>query len=238
MVSAREPLRFAPGSDVAYTSTNFLLLGMLIEQRTGRSFDDNLRERLLIPLGLEDLVHLPPSPGAPNQATAGILTSTEDLLRWGSALYRDGRVVDARSLTTMMTIDPVTGLGGGTFGYCPCTMTPDEQPVFTYVGHSGGTTILRYAASEDLVISINLSGSVWTPEMVQATADFFEMVRAIVRSHDAAAHPAPPAPADPMAPSNAASADPIAPSDPPSTEPSAPADNALEPVDSEPSDDA
>jgi CubicO group peptidase (beta-lactamase class C family)/peptidoglycan/LPS O-acetylase OafA/YrhL len=227
MVSAREPLRFAPGSDVAYTSTNFLLLGMLIEQRTGRSFDDNLRDRLLTPLGLEDLVHLPSSPGAPNQATAGLLTSTEDLLRWGSALYRDGRVVDAQSLTTMTTIDPVTGLGGGTFGYCPCTMTPDEQPVFTYVGHSGGTTILRYAASEDLVISINLSVSVWTPEMVQATADFFEMVRAIVRSHDAAAHPAPSAPADPTAPSDA-----------PSTEPAAPADTAVEPTLAEPSDGA
>lgn len=194
MASAREPLKFAPGTGVAYTSTNYLLLGMLIEQRTGRSFDENLRERLLTPLNLDEVVHLPSFPSSPNQATAGVLTSTADLLRWGAALYRDGRVVSAESLETMTTIDPVTGLGGGTFGYCPCTMTPEGQPVFTYVGHSGGTTILRYAATEDLVISVNLSGSVWTLEMVQATADFFEMARAIVRHYDAAGNPTPPSP--------------------------------------------
>jgi CubicO group peptidase (beta-lactamase class C family)/peptidoglycan/LPS O-acetylase OafA/YrhL len=203
MTSAREPLQFVPGNGTAYASTNFLLLGMLIEQRTGRSFDDSLRQRLLTPLGLDEVVHLPSLPGLPNQGTAGVVTTTADLLRWGSALYRDGRVVNARSLEAMTTIDPVTGLGGGTFGYCPCTMTPDSRPVFAYVGHSGGTTILRYAATEDLVLSVNLSGSVWTPEMVQATADFFEMVRAIVRHHDAVARAeelalqTPPAPAEP-----------------------------------------
>ena len=120
----------------------------------------------------------------------------------------------------MTTIDPVTGLGAGTFGYCPCTMTLDGRPEFTYVGHSGGTTILRYAATDDLVISINLSGSVWTTEMVQATADFFEMARAIVRNHDAIAHPQAPAQTEPTAP---AEPEPAAPEIAPSTEPSEPA---------------
>lgn len=181
--SASEPLRFRPGTDVAYSSTNFLLLGMLIEERTGKSFDDNLRERILSPLALDGVTHSASQPGMPNQATAGILTTTSDLLRWGSALFRDGRVVSAASMDQMLTIDPVTGLGGGTFGYCPCSLTIEGDPVFTYVGHSAGTTILRYAAGDDLVLSLNLSVSVWTPEMLQATADFFELARAIVQAH-------------------------------------------------------
>ena len=189
MISAKYPLQFTPGTKVAYTSTNFLLLGMLIEQRTGRTFDQLLHERLLSPLGLDNVTHLPSVPGAPNYSTAGILTSTADLLRWGAALYRDGTVVSAHALDLMTTIDIETGLGAGTYGYCPCTMNPDGRAVFDYIGHSGGTTILRYAAAEDLVITVNLSVSVWTPEMVQATAEFFETVRAIIHTHDAETQP-------------------------------------------------
>jgi hypothetical protein len=148
----------------------------------------------LSPLALDGVTHSASQPGMPNQATAGILTTTADLLRWGTALFRDGRVISAASLEQMLTIDPVTGLGGGTFGYCPCSLTLEGEPVFTYVGHSAGTTILRYAAGDDLVMSLNLSASVWTPEMLQATADFFELSRAIVRAHTPP--PSSPAPAD------------------------------------------
>ena len=189
MISAKQPLQFVPGSQAAYVSTNYLLLGMLIEQRTGRSFDDLLRERLLVPLGLDAMTHDPPAPAAPNFSTAGIQTTSSDLLRWATALYRDGRVVSPTALDLMMTIDPDTGLGAGTFGYCPCSVTPEGRPVFEYVGHSGGTTILRYAAAEDLVINVNLSVSVWTPDMVQATNELFELVRAVVRGQDASAAP-------------------------------------------------
>jgi CubicO group peptidase (beta-lactamase class C family)/peptidoglycan/LPS O-acetylase OafA/YrhL len=192
MASAAEPLLFEPGTGTQYASTNFLLLGMLVEQRTGDSFDDNLRMRLFEPLALDGVSHLGSLPGMPNHATAGILSSTADLLRWGTALYRDGRVVSARSLDLMNTIDPVTGLGGGTFGYCPCSLSAEGEPLFTYVGHSGGTTILRYALGDDLVMSLNLSVSVWTLDMVQATADFFEMARAIVRAHTPVPPPAAP----------------------------------------------
>ena len=186
MVSGHQPLQFTPGTSVGYASTNYLLLGMLIEQRTGRSFDDLLRERILIPLDLNGMTHMASVPGAPNFSTAGILTNSADLLRWATALYRDGRVVSPHGLELMMTIDPDSGLGGATYGYCPCSVTPDGRGVFEYVGHSGGTTILRYAAAQDLVISVNLSGSVWSTEMVHATTEIFEIVRHVVREEDAA----------------------------------------------------
>jgi D-alanyl-D-alanine carboxypeptidase len=47
-----EPL-FAAGSGWAYTDTGFLLLGLVIEAASGRSYHDLVTERFLVPLGLE-----------------------------------------------------------------------------------------------------------------------------------------------------------------------------------------
>ncbi|RDC69691.1 class A beta-lactamase-related serine hydrolase [Rhodovulum sp. 12E13] len=49
----REPL-FAPGDGWAYSDTGYILLGLVIEQVTGRAYHDEVRERFLAPLGLDD----------------------------------------------------------------------------------------------------------------------------------------------------------------------------------------
>ena len=49
----REPL-FAPGARWAYSDTGYILLGLVIEEVTGRPYYDELRERFLAPLGLDD----------------------------------------------------------------------------------------------------------------------------------------------------------------------------------------
>jgi CubicO group peptidase (beta-lactamase class C family) len=47
-------LAFEPGSRGAYSSSNYHLLGMILERVTGRSYEALLRERILEPLGMED----------------------------------------------------------------------------------------------------------------------------------------------------------------------------------------
>jgi len=49
----REAL-FAPGAGWAYSDTGYILLGLVIEQVTGRAYHDEVRERFLAPLGLDD----------------------------------------------------------------------------------------------------------------------------------------------------------------------------------------
>ncbi|PHN04573.1 serine hydrolase domain-containing protein [Flavilitoribacter nigricans] len=44
---------FAPGSDVAYSNTNYILLGQLIEQIEGKAFYEIFREKISEPAGLE-----------------------------------------------------------------------------------------------------------------------------------------------------------------------------------------
>ncbi len=48
------PLDFAPGSRHAYSNSNYLVLGHLVEKLTGQRFGDFLRENVLTPLGLKD----------------------------------------------------------------------------------------------------------------------------------------------------------------------------------------
>jgi D-alanyl-D-alanine carboxypeptidase len=44
---------FPPGKDFRYSNTNYILLGMVIERATGRPLPEQIRTRLLEPLGLE-----------------------------------------------------------------------------------------------------------------------------------------------------------------------------------------
>jgi CubicO group peptidase (beta-lactamase class C family) len=49
---AKSPLQFRPGTQWAYSNSNFLLLGAIIERRTGRQFTSLVEEEIFRPLGL------------------------------------------------------------------------------------------------------------------------------------------------------------------------------------------
>ncbi len=44
---------FAPGTDIQYSNTNYVLLGMIAEKLTGKSIGEELHRRFLTPLGLD-----------------------------------------------------------------------------------------------------------------------------------------------------------------------------------------
>ena len=45
---------FAPGTDVQYSNTNYILLGDIIEKVTGKPYHEVFREKIFIPFGLND----------------------------------------------------------------------------------------------------------------------------------------------------------------------------------------
>jgi D-alanyl-D-alanine carboxypeptidase len=49
----RQEPYFAPGQGVYYANTNYILLGLIIEAATGRSYGTELSDRILDPLGLD-----------------------------------------------------------------------------------------------------------------------------------------------------------------------------------------
>jgi len=48
-----KPLAFKPGSQVRYSNTNYIALGLVIEKVTGRTYAEELEQRIFRPLGLE-----------------------------------------------------------------------------------------------------------------------------------------------------------------------------------------
>lgn len=120
-----KPLDFTPGEKMSYSNSGYLVLGYVIEQISGGSYANFVRENIFRPLGMKDSGYdsntaiIPrraagytPSPAGPVNAAfihmsiphaAGALYSTtEDLLRWELGLF-GGNVISATSLSKMTT---------------------------------------------------------------------------------------------------------------------------------------
>jgi len=152
---------FAPGSQLSYSNTNYILLSMIVRAATGNTIASELQSRLFEPLGLRHTsfptlseIHgwhthgyLPLEDG-PYDVTAwspsgfgaagAILTNADDLARFYRALLR-GRLIPARLLKAMQTIDPVatgglpdSGILGGGWGL---GLLREQFPCGTAWGH-------------------------------------------------------------------------------------------------------
>ncbi|MGQ0840989.1 serine hydrolase [Actinokineospora sp.] len=55
-VAAAKPLNFEPGTKFEYSNTNYIALGLLIKAVTGKSYEEEIRTRILEPLGLRNTV--------------------------------------------------------------------------------------------------------------------------------------------------------------------------------------
>ena len=66
-----QPPNFAPGTDWAYSNTNFLLAGMVIESVTGHSWRHEVTARIIRPLGLRDTYLPGENPHVPGPHATG-----------------------------------------------------------------------------------------------------------------------------------------------------------------------
>lgn len=82
-VAFAHPMDFRPGAKWEYSNTNTVLLGVLVEQLSGQSLADYLRDHVLEPVGLTDTA-LPKDAGIPSPYTHGYTTFSPG-----------GKVVDA-----------------------------------------------------------------------------------------------------------------------------------------------
>ncbi|HEY8921933.1 MAG TPA: serine hydrolase domain-containing protein, partial [Candidatus Limnocylindria bacterium] len=149
----------------AYSNTNYLIAGMLVERVTGHPFADELERRITGPLKLRGTG--PPTPGElPDLIgvswTSAFFTSAmldsnaANLVRWGDALY-GGSILRADSLAQMLDFnDQGYGLGaeryrfGGLLGY----------------GHSGllrgYTALLAHLPDAHLTVSMLATGHLFS----------------------------------------------------------------------------
>lgn len=147
----RQGPRFSPGASWAYSNSNYLLLGALIERVTSSSLGVELKSRIFDRLNMVSTLY-PESPAIPAPFSHGYIESdgskvdvtsaisptiaagsgaaistVSDLLAWADALAR-GTLISSESRALQLTPVPASGgegygLGVQTFGH--------------WVGHSG-----------------------------------------------------------------------------------------------------
>lgn len=130
LAMAHEPEEFLPGKGWAYSNTGYVLLDMIIQKATGHPAHQEIKNRILRPLGLDQTRWMGTSPTLPrphaqayqlfgpgsrvnvtdqipvDYANLSWVTTTRDENRFFRALL-DGRLLPARQLAKMKQTVPV-----------------------------------------------------------------------------------------------------------------------------------
>ena len=138
---SEQPLRNPPGSYVDYSTSGFSVLGLILEQKTGKTFEELLQSRITDALGY-DISTFRGDFGSIGFSTGGIIMTMDDLADWTRRYFFD------RS-TTKETWDWAmrTTTGVGAHGYCPC-----RNRSFLALGHIGGRTFASVDGDGTVVI--------------------------------------------------------------------------------------
>ncbi len=149
-----------PGSRVHYASTNYVLLGTIIEQTSGLPLSEALRSGVLDHTGLEGLTYTVEDALASDGW--GVETTPSSLARWGYDLY-GGFVLSDASLREM------TDFQGKWYGLGVMDFSADYGTLA--VGHDGASSTttccsaIRLVAlpEEGMVISVQANGGATSP---------------------------------------------------------------------------
>jgi D-alanyl-D-alanine carboxypeptidase len=185
-VVREKPLEFEPGKRWGYSNTNYVLLGMVIEQVSGMKYAEYLKQNILGPLDLKNtgydlgrtvLKHrargytTSPS-GIVNAsyidmsvpyAASGVHSTVQDMLRWDQALYAD-KPLSKTWRDRMFTGHVPTTVNGSEYGYGWFIGKQNGRTFYTHEGNFPGfaTMMSRYPESRTCII---LLSNLATPEI-------------------------------------------------------------------------
>jgi len=177
-------LDFEPGARFSYSNSGYLVLGAMIEEITGETYESVLKKNILDPAGMTNTGYDHFETVLSKRATgydrtplgfrnsrfidmtvpfsAGSMYSTvEDLYKWDQALYSN-KLLSENSKEKMFT-GYVPSFGGGYYGYgwgikyFPCSEKSDSIKA---VQHGGGifgfnTMIIRELENNNLIVLLN-----------------------------------------------------------------------------------
>ena len=180
---------FAAGEGWEYSDTNYIILGMIIEQLTGNTYYDEMRRRILEPLGLRNTVpsnarripglvqgyagvnnafRLPDAVLVDGEFAinpqfewtgGGIASTSEDLARWAKLLY-EGQAFDSSMLRVML--DGVPARLGPNTQYGLGVIIRDT-PLGVSWGHSGFfpgyLTEMAYFPDHGIAVAVQVNSS-------------------------------------------------------------------------------
>jgi CubicO group peptidase (beta-lactamase class C family) len=172
-----EPFDFEPGTALIYNNTGFFLLGLIIEEVTGQTYEEYVVERLFKTLGMDDSYYCSESAvrehrahgydGAPGGLiraryldhtwpySAGSLCSTVgDLIRWNQGLH-GGEVLEEDSYRALITPAPLEDGTPVRYAMGLSILGEGNRRLITHGGGINGfLSDGRYYPEEDLTIIV------------------------------------------------------------------------------------
>ncbi len=155
---AKKPLDFKPGTKWAYSNTNYIILGRVIEVVSKQPYEAYVREHLFGPAGMTNTATIADEAHLSNMAhgyrtsngktvpakplddsfawSAGnIVTTVADLQRWNAALM-SGKIISPADYTLMTTPQRLPSGASSDYGFGMAVDSFEGQP---RIWHNGGT---------------------------------------------------------------------------------------------------
>jgi CubicO group peptidase (beta-lactamase class C family) len=151
--------QFAPGTKQAYSSTNYIIAGLLAERLYRGQIEDLIAQRLLQPLGLGSTKVGAPSAGSPGSGTGNMTGTTTDAVRWAVAMWRDEVALSPQAQQLAVGFGAAEMLGYGTWRYCPCVSSGGVVKP-SGIGADGGELTVRWYQRTNTVISVYVTEGV------------------------------------------------------------------------------
>lgn len=166
------PLRSTPGTEYYYSNIGYYLLGLIIDEASGTSYETALSEMILTPLGMETTGQIYDSPAPANHALnylpdgddfiqitlsntwmfragASLYSNADDLLAWSHAL-QSGALISEDSMALLFDEEEPMAWN---IGEAPLAEGAPPTPVRTYNGDMAGyTSIVSYFPEHDLTV--------------------------------------------------------------------------------------
>ncbi|MFP4437821.1 MAG: serine hydrolase [Chloroflexaceae bacterium] len=194
--AAQFPLAFPPGSagNWDYSSTNYVILGMVVEAVTGNSLAAEMRQRIFEPLGLESTFFVPDEaiegPFATGYiqstsqrdvamsfafGTANLVSTVDDIQTFARALFA-GDLVSDESRAQMLTF--VSGHGqysmpdlayglGVMRNMLPVARAPERSTVYGHIGGFGGfRSAVWYAPESGITLALGVNQGSTNPNIL------------------------------------------------------------------------
>ena len=190
-------LDFAPGSQFNYSNSGYFLLGVIIEEVSGKSYEDLLHEKILDPLGMTgtgydhhltvlkkratgygkngtDYVNSPYLDMSIPYAAGSMYSTVEDLYLWDQALYSNKLLPKEYMELYFKPYVPSFGnmyyAYGWGVGKDAIGNTKDSIEVITHGGGINGfnTIISRSTTDKSLVVLLNNTGGAPLNEMTRS----------------------------------------------------------------------
>ena len=188
-------LEFEPGSRFAYTNSGYVILGAVIEEITGKAYEQVLRERIFNPVGMKSTGYDTSGSLVNHRAagyenrldgmrnadfvdmslpySAGALYSTvDDLYLWDQALYGT-KLLSGAGMNKMFAPGPGSYACGWFVRKAPLGPDRAERTVFQHTGNINGFSSLIARIPEDhvVVVLLNNTGGVPLTLIAQGIGD-------------------------------------------------------------------